>query len=236
LNKDLIHSELDGWTHWDNFMRYGIGDPLALLINQSFMNNGVDFVDLPITRKVTSRFSASDLIFSLNYDTLVEIGLQQDKRDFHYLPNAGGADSIAICKPHGSLNMAFTEDSFSFGDPTKLWPIFPTGDNRKAYVGLIPPRMNKTYAQTPMASVILQPVQDRMPKSLVMWGIGLTGSDIDLDEVYRSWARTLGFVDVINPDATVAQKVKARLKIDVRSFSSAQLWLQKEENESTWQA
>ncbi|WP_431322548.1 hypothetical protein [Rhizobium sp. YTU87027] len=224
--KDNLPSEWHG--AWNGFMRFGIGDPIALLINQGFQKHGIDFVDLPVTRRMLSRFTSDDLILSLNYDTLVEIGLQQNETNFTYLPNVTPAMNIPVCKPHGSLNMAFDENGFSFGDPRNLFPLFQTGDPRLPYVGLIPPRLNKTYEQTPMARKMLLPVESRAPQSIVMWGIGMTESDIDLNEIYRGWAKKAEFVDVINPDPKVAPLIETVIGLPVRRFAAADEWLQQE--------
>ncbi|EJJ27323.1 hypothetical protein [Rhizobium sp. CF142] len=206
-------------------MRHGIGDPIALLINQGFQK-GADFTDLPITRRMVSRFSADDLILSLNYDTLIEAGLMQNGSDFTYLPNPTDPAQIPVCKPHGSLNMAFDENGFSFGDPGNLFPMFVTGDGRSAYIGLIPPRLNKTYEQTPMARMILASVKKRQPRSIVMWGIGMTESDVDLNEIYRGWAESAEYVDVINPDPKVGPLIAKVIGIPVRCFASAEEWIE----------
>jgi hypothetical protein len=229
LHRDLAPPESGDWTYWDNFMRYGIGDPLALLINQAFMKDA-QFIDLPITREMLSRFASTDLILSLNYDPLIEVAFLQNETPFAYIPNQPTEAEIPVCKPHGSLNMAFTKDGFMFGDPSNLWPIFPTGDKRRAYTGIIPPRSNKSYAQSPMARAILAPVRQRCPDSLVMWGLGLTGSDIDLNDVYRTWARGVECVDIINPDKTVAPNIEKILNVRTRQFDSAESWLSHEEN------
>jgi hypothetical protein len=228
LWKDRLPMPEGGMSWWDNMIRNCIGDPLALMINQAFWKNGSGCADLALTKEVLSRFGSEDLIFSLNYDTLIEIGLTQNLMPFCYLPNQPQSGEIPVCKPHGSLNMAFGDNWCSFGDPTNLWPIFPTGDLSRAYVGLIPPRMNKSYQQAPIAQMILSPVRDRKPTSVVMWGIGLTSSDIDLNEIYRSWISSCKSVDIINPDASITMKVEKMLGIPTRHFASAELWLQDE--------
>ncbi|AXA41108.1 hypothetical protein [Rhizobium leguminosarum] len=224
--QDRLPAAQEGLSWWDNMMRYSVGDPFALLINQAFWKDGLGFVDLPLTRTMLSRFQPEDLVFSLNYDTLIELGLTQNGTPFTYLPNELSVGSIPVCKPHGSLNMAFGDNWFSFGDPTNLWPMFPTGDDGRAYVGLIPPRMNKSYQQVPMAKMILSSVENREPSSIVMWGIGMTGSDIDLNAIYKSWAASSEFVDIINPDPTIAPKVAEMLGIPTRQFEAAEIWLE----------
>ncbi|WP_313613311.1 hypothetical protein [Agrobacterium sp.] len=213
-------------TYWDNMMIHSIGDPIALLIDQGFHRNGTGFIDLKLTKEVLSKFGPTDFVLNLNYDTLVEIALSQSDRAFTYLPNTAPEGSLPVCKPHGSLNMAFTHNSFAFGDPTNLWPLFTTGDERRAYIGLMPPRSNKSYAQMPMAKMMLDGVSDRKPESIVMWGIGLTGSDVDLNDIYKAWSESASFVDVINPDSSVAAKVQEAIGIETRSYASAQKWLE----------
>ena len=223
--KDTLPECQPGWSWWNNLMRHSVGDPIALLINQAFWGNGVECVDLDLTKQVLSKFSSEDLVLNLNYDTLIEIALMQAGTLFAYLPNRAGPEFLPVCKPHGSLNMAFTDESFAFGQPDNLWPLFTTGDNRRAFTGLIPPRSNKSYKQMPMAKIILDGVSERRPSSIVFWGIGLTGSDVDLNEIYKSWSERVDFIDVINPDLSVGEQIEFITGVSTRRYEAAEDWL-----------
>lgn len=223
--RDSLPECQPGLRWWDNLMIHSVGDPIALLINQAFWPNGTECVDLKLTKQVLSKFSSQDLVLNLNYDTLIEIALGQMGTLFTYLPNRVEAGFLPVCKPHGSLNMAFTDQSFAFGQPDNLWPIFNSGDSRRAFTGLIPPRSNKSYKQVPMAKMILGDISERRPSSIVFWGIGLTGSDVDLNEIYKSWSESVEFIDVINPDVSVGEKVEFITGVATRRYRSAEDWL-----------
>jgi len=215
-------------TFWDDLLYNGIGNPLAFHMIQCFFENGVGWRNLELTKSVASRFVPGDLILNLNYDTVFELALEQLARPFAYAPGPANVGQLLVCKPHGSLNMLTTERSFSFGQPEWLGTPEPS-DGSRSFSGFLPPRLNKRYAQHPIAKTILDSVRNRRPDQVAMWGVGLTDSDADLIALYSSWARRAGSVDMINPSAEVAQKAKALLKCEVHHYEDVLQWLARAE-------
>ena len=167
---------------WDDLLYHGIGNPLSLSMIQCFHENGTGWKSLDLTKSVVSRFEDGDLILNLNYDTIVELALEQLERPFVYAPGKASAEKLLVCKPHGSLNMVANERGFTFGQAG--WLGLPQPDGYRSFSGLMPPRLNKQYAQHPIAKMIIDSVRHRHPSQVVMWGVGLTESDTDLIALY----------------------------------------------------
>jgi len=213
----------DKITFWDNFLYHGIGNPLVFYLSRCLFENGIGFRSLDLTKSLASKFHARDLVLNLNYDTTFEIALEQLNQPFAYAPNEPTDAQLLVCKPHGSLNMVMNDQEFSFGQPT--WLGTPEPPNFRSFSGLIPPRLNKSYDQHPIARIIFDAARDRRPDSFVMWGVGLTESDADLLALYSRWARVAGGVEIINPSTDVADKARAMLKCEVRHFADVPAWL-----------
>jgi len=118
--------------------------------------------------------------------------------------------------------MVSNEEYFTFGQPE--WLGMPQPPGYRSYSGLIPPRLNKNYSQHPIARMILEPAITRAPDEIVMWGVGLTESDVDLIELYKAWASAARQVQVINPAQDVAKRVQTLLSCKVVHFSSVAEW------------
>lgn len=212
-------------TFWDDLLYHGIGNPLSLCMSQCFHENGIGWKSFDLTKSVVSRFEHGDLILNLNYDTVFELALEQLARPFVYAPGKANAEQLLVCKPHGSLNMVTSERGFKFGEPG--WLGLPQPNGYRSFTGFMPPRLNKKYAQHPIAKMILDSVRHRHPSQVVMWGVGLTESDADLIALYSSWIRRSGSVDIINPSSEVAAKAKALFGCCVRHFLDVKQWLTK---------
>jgi hypothetical protein len=119
--------------------------------------------------------------------------------------------------------MVANERSFTFGQPG--WLGLPQPNGYRSFSGLMPPRLNKQYAQHPIAKMILDSVRHRHPDQVVMWGVGLTESDADLVALYSSWAQGSRSIEVINPSADVATKARTLFDCRVRHFADAKDWL-----------
>jgi hypothetical protein len=130
--------------------------------------------------------------------------------------------SCFVCKPHGSLNMVVNDTCFTFGQPE--WLGIPQPSGYRSYSGLIPPRLNKQYAQHPIAHMILSPAKDRRPQTILMWGVGFTESDVDLVSLYTRWAKHADVIEVINPDPKVAAKARILFACEVRNFADVAEW------------
>jgi hypothetical protein len=189
---------------------------------QCFRENAGGWKDLKLSKSVVSGLGRGDLILNLNYDTVFELGLMQLNKPFAYSPNSARVDQLLVCKPHGSLNNVSNDQNFKFGQPD--WLGMPQPKGFRSYSGLIPPRLNKRYSQHPIARMILEPVVDRKPDHITMWGVGLTESDVDLIELYGRWSTHVKVVDVINPAREVVEKVRALFPCSVRQFSSVAEW------------
>lgn len=189
---------------------------------QCFFENGKGWKDLALSKRVAAVLVPGDLVLNLNYDTVFELALEQANRPFAYSPNVPKAEQILVCKPHGSLNMVSNERGFMFGQAE--WLGMPQPNGYRSYSGLIPPWLNKNYSQHPIARMILEPAVGRAPEQIVMWGVGLTESDVDLTELYKAWTSRAREVEVINPSQGVSERVRALASCDVLHFSSVAEW------------
>lgn len=144
-----------------------------------------------------------------------------------YSPNMPTSEKILVAKPHGSLNMVMNNAHFKFGQPG--WLGLPQTPGFSSYSGILPPRLNKEYSQHPIAKIILAPLKKRKPDSIIMWGVGLTESDVDLVSLYKQWAESADTIDVINPSKKVANKVENLCNSPVSHFSSLADWTQLQE-------
>lgn len=144
-------------------------------------------------------------------------------REFAYSPTTPSENQLVVCKPHGSLNMVVNSTSFAFGQPD--WLGMPESAGFRSYSGLIPPRFNKTYKQHPIAQMILSPAFSRSPDLIVMWGVGLASSDVDLLELYSSWATHSHELHIVNPSTDVASRASEIFSCGVRHFPSVPEWV-----------
>ncbi len=211
-----------GGGFWENLLYHGVGSPLQFLMLQCFFENGRGWKSFALSKGVASVLMAGDLVLNLNYDTVFELALSQANRPFAYSPIVPNADQILVCKPHGSLNMVSNDQHFAFGQPE--WLGMPQPPGFRSYSGLIPPRLNKSYSQHPIAAMILAPVAARAPEQLTMWGVGLAESDVDLTELYKAWVSHTKRIEVVNPSPRVAERVHALFSCDVVHFSSVAEW------------
>ena len=207
---------------WADFLYNGIGKPLTLMMSECFFENGRGWKDLNLTKCVASRLDAGDFVLNLNYDTVFELALEQLNKPFAYSPNAPTANELTVCKPHGSLNMVMNAEGFAFGQPE--WLGMPEPPKFRSYSGFIPPRLNKSYAQHPASQVILAPAVDRRPDEIIMWGVGLTESDVELLDLYRHWSQHVKRTSIINPSERVARKATDLLGARVAWFESVVAW------------
>ena len=205
---------------WDNLLYHGIGSPLSFLLLQCFFEPGKGAFAL--SKSVASHLEPHDVVLNLNYDTVFELALERIGLDFSYSPNQPVTNGILVCKPHGSLNMVMNDKVFTFGQPS--WLGMPQPPGYRSYSGIIPPRLNKDYSQHPVAKMILAPVHDLKPQTILIWGIGLANSDVDLINLYRSWAESADRIDIINPAADTAERARNLFRCEVRHFVSPSEW------------
>ncbi|MBV8665187.1 MAG: hypothetical protein JO269_01775 [Burkholderiaceae bacterium] len=207
---------------WQNMLYHGIGSPLSFFMDQCFFENGKGWKDFSQAKTISSRLTPNDLVINLNFDTVFELALQQMGRDVCYVPNIQSPHEILVAKPHGSLNLIMNHEGFMFGQPE--WLGMPQHPGYDSYSGLVPPRLNKNYAQHPFAELIIKLIRDRTPQKIIMWGVGLTQSDTDLLSLYQGWAKSADSIDVINPDQNVAANVHDLLKCDVKHYRNLTEW------------
>jgi hypothetical protein len=207
---------------WENLLYHGIGSPLSFLQIQCFFENGKGWRDLRLSKIIATSVKPGDLVLNLNYDTVFELSLTQLNKPFAYSPSEPRTDQVLVCKPHGSLNMVINDQGFMFGQPE--WLGMPQPKGYRSYSGLIPPRMNKQYVQHPAARVILAPVINRNPNIIIMWGVGLTDSDIDMIELYKRWSIESSSIEIINPSKEIAEKARNLFKCKVDHFISVEEW------------
>ena len=149
-----------GESFWDNLLYHGVGSPLQFLMLQCFFENGSG-KDIALSKRVAAILTPGDLVLNLNYDTVFELALEQLNKPFAYSPNEPKGGDLLVCKPHGSLNLVADDRAFMFGQPG--WLGMPQLKGYRSYSGLIPPRLNKSYSQHPIAQMILKPVTARAP-------------------------------------------------------------------------
>jgi len=210
-------------TFWTDLQYHGIGNALTFYIIECFYENGVGWRDLGLTKSVAKHYGVGDLVLNLNYDTIFEIALGQLGCPFVYSPNKSETNKLIVCKPHGSLNLVTNDTGFTFGQPE--WMGIPEPPGYNSFQGFIPPRLNKTYGQHPIAKITFDSIRGRHPKKFAMWGVGLTDSDADLLSLYRAWAQRSGSVDIINPSHDVAAKAEKLLDCRVRHFVDVPEWI-----------
>lgn len=222
-NKDLKIPEIDQFGgFWRNFLYHGIGSPIQFMMLSCFREHD-GWKDLSLTKSVASTLEPDDLVLNLNYDTVFELALDQSGKPFCYSPNIPSKDKIQVCKPHGSLNLVANDESFAFGQPSFLGMPQPQGF--ESYSGIVPPRLNKTYAQHPISKIILAPVHGRRPRRVILWGVGLTDSDTDLIDLFKGWSDANCVIETINPDPGVALRARDLFGCNVKHFANVPDWL-----------
>jgi hypothetical protein len=210
---------------WENLIYHGILNPMTFLLASAFYENGLGIKRLQAGMLVSSRLNDGDVALNLNYETLFEIAATQQGHKLTYVPNKPSGAGLLIAKPHGSFNLLADERSFWFAQPDCIGASPSSGDNFRNWRAIVPPRFNKTYAQHPIAKIILEAIENLRPTTVTFWGVGLTDSDVDLIEIYRSWRRTASVVEVINPDESVSRRVAQVFETEVRLFRTIEDWL-----------
>jgi hypothetical protein len=209
-------------TFWDDLQYSGIGNALTIYLIQCFHENGVGIRGLELTKSIAAKYGHGDLVLNLNYDTVFEMALNQIARPFTYAPNRPKGDELVVCKPHGSINLVTNETAFTFCRPE--WWGLPEPHGFRSFSGFVPPRLNKKYAQHPIAKLILDAVRNRHPDHIAMWGVGLTDSDADLIDLYSAWVKRARSIDIINPAVEVAEKAEKVFGRAVRHFADVAHW------------
>lgn len=223
---DSTGSDDESMRSWNDILYHGIATPLVLKIISCFRTQKAEWKEFSLSKKIISYLNSGDIVLNLNYDPVFELALNQAGKVFTYAPghnissyttmsNYGETkytvkhlNCIIVCKPHGSLNMIVDESCAKFGFQAPEF-LYPAG----CYKGLIPPRLDKTYAQHPFAKVMLDSIEDNSPSEIIFWGVGFTESDIDLIKLYKNWLGADTLITIINPDENVRMKVECLLSV-----------------------
>jgi hypothetical protein len=210
---------------WRDLLYHGLLNPLIFILARGLWKDSIVACPLRLAPRIASKLLPGDAVLDLNYDTLFEIGAVQAGHDIVFLPNEVPRWSLAIAKPHGSLNMIVNEERRSFAFGKLDWPGSPQpADGSANYIGFLPPRLNKNYATNPAATMILEPLRGARPNVLTFWGVGFKVSDQDLVELYRSWSSSAEVIEVINPDARVADYATAHFGRVVHYVDVEEWW------------
>ncbi len=212
-------------SEYENLLYHGILNPLVFLLVDGLFKHGVETTPLLLTQTIVGHLHPGDTVLNLNYDTIFEIGAEQAGHKLVFLPNKPTKDCLAVSKPHGSMNLFVDPEqrSLYFARPLFAGSVQP-GDGSTNYAGIVPPRLNKQYAQHPAAHIIIEATKSIEPTHVIFWGVGLTDSDKDLLDLYRSWCRSANQVDFINPSVAHVEAARDLLDVSARQYNNVADW------------
>lgn len=217
---------------WDELIYWGIYLSISVIQSQYFFENGVGYKKMPAGGLVCSNLTNNDIVLSLNYDVCFDLAVQQNFDEYCYAPN-DVENEIKIYKPHGSLNLYVNRQRkcFSFCAPdnipgTQTHPD-PEGGEWKASLGILRPRLSKSYSQHPIANTILKGVKNIEPDVVTFWGVGLTDSDIDLMEIYSNACKHSRKVEFINASGKDFNRAQKLLDVAIDHYTTIENWLAK---------
>lgn len=211
---------------WENLIEHGVLGPLTFLLLMAFYENGA-MKPLRAGRLVSGQLQSGDVVVNLNYETLFEIAATQQALSITYAPNKFSGNGIVVAKPHGSMNLLANETEFWFAQIDCIGALPSASDDYRNWRAIIPPRFNKSYKQHPVAGMIINAIRAVHPDVLTYWGVGLTDSDADLLELYRSWSavsRTAEFINP-NPETDAIARAHDLLGIPIQHFLSPEDWI-----------
>ncbi|MEQ1742537.1 MAG: hypothetical protein ABL869_08580 [Candidatus Nitrotoga sp.] len=219
----------DDQQFWNSFIEWGIYQSLSIIQISNFLGEGTNYKQLRSGQLASSFLAPRDRILNLNYDTCFDIGLKQAVGAISYAPMEL-PDTVIVHKPHGSLNLYINAERgvFSFCEPDQIpgtltYPD-PEGGSWHPNMGIVPPRLSKSYSEHPIATAILSSLKGFSPKRLTFWGVGLTESDYDLSAIYRECVSSCEIVDFINPDAQACDRARSILDRDIRHHETLDDW------------
>jgi hypothetical protein len=203
---------------WSCFVDQSVFRKLSFFHLQQFgMGLGVE---MKAGRQVAGLLSAGDRVVNLNYDICFDLALAQIGTEFDYSP-AQHPGGITVFKPHGSMNL-FTNSAsgnFYFVPPDQLTS---SGDVQRdgviysALGGILPPILEKNYKAHAIASYIFDAGKPFKADRFILWGVGLTHSDIDLLQIYRDLANSANETVFINPSVKDFERAKNLLNCQLR--------------------
>jgi hypothetical protein len=227
-NRDLVvpgHEQFQPSSEYENLLLHGILNPLVLLLVEGLFKQSDGTAPLPLARTVASHLQSGDAVLNLNYDTIFEIGAEQAGHKLVFLPKETTKDSLAISKPHGSMNLMVNskEQKFCFVRPLFAGSIQPA-DGSTNFSGFMPPRFNKRYSEHRVAEMIIEATKVIEPHRVIFWGVGLTDSDQDLLDLYRRWCHEADQIDFINPSDHDAQRAATLLDVKICHYRNVEDW------------
>ncbi|MGV8024991.1 MAG: hypothetical protein AB2L18_00330 [Anaerolineaceae bacterium] len=217
----------DNEIFWDAFIYDGIYFNLFELFTEQFGMSGSK--EFNASKKIINVLYENDLVINLNYDIIFDQALVQNRKEFCYLPQ-NIKNKILLMKPHGSfnLNVDKKESKFVFLQPDKIIGNVliktPQGGYENPYISILPPRLNKTYKQHPIASQIVNSIDDFETEILTFWGIGLTQSDIELTSIYKKASEYAKKIEFINPDISAFENAEKILQKKIIHYKSLDHW------------
>lgn len=213
---------------WAAFIHEGIFLHLFALFTEQFgLGAGKNMV---AGRQVAEVLQPGDRVLNLNYDIAFDLALKQAGKAITYSPDVR-ENGISVFKPHGSFNFYVNPKNGNcfFEDPQKIQGSFgipdPQGGVFFVQHGIIPPRLNKSYAQHPAAEMILSHGRPFSPRIVTFWGVGLTNSDVDLLSLYREAVAYAELVEFINPSQEASEKATKLLATKLTHFLSLDQWI-----------
>jgi hypothetical protein len=220
--RDLIR---DNPTAWKDMLYGCFFMPIVDAMSSNFFENGVGWIQLKAGQRVTAFLCPNDLVVNLNYDLAFDLAIEQSGKLFEYVPTGDDPTCIKIAKPHGSINLIDypSQHSFGFCSPSEFSGSHES-ENESLSSAILPPRLNKQYAEHPIAAAIVAPLKSYKPRVLTFWGVGLTESDADLNALYKSLSTTADRVEVINPDEGSAKRTEKILGRKISWYEALSDW------------
>ena len=203
---------------WSCFVDQSVFRSLSAFHIQQFgMGLGVE---MKAGRQMASLLAAGDRVINLNYDICFDLALAQVGAVFDYSP-AQRSDGITIFKPHGSMNLLANSPSgnFYFVPPDQLTSsgdVQRDGVTYSALSGILPPILEKNYKVHAIASYIFDAGKPFKADRFILWGVGLTDSDIDLLKIYRDLANSANETLFINPSVEAYERAKSLLNCQLK--------------------
>ena len=216
---------------WREIIQFSILHGIYFRYIKHFHENGIGYKSMIAGAKVCEFLSKNDKVVNLNYDVCFDLAIKQRFGLTSYSPD--NLDStITMYKPHGSLNLYANHQlgRFKFIDPEELPGTGSYRDKEgglwETIFGYVPPMLNKSYEQIPIAKVILNGLDRCKPNQVVFWGVGLTNSDKGLLLLYKKLSSSALSVEIINPDKSLFSKYTEELRHNnIKQFTSLDDWV-----------
>jgi len=211
---------------WDNLLYHGLLTPLNLVLICGLLKDNPQ-ERVPLSETVAAKLTGGDAVLNLNYDLIFDVALRNIGKRVTYSPHARtDAQNILMFKPHGSFHLAVDEANSQayFGQVRFIGDVQPTGSAR-TFLGFVPPRVKKSFADHPIANMMIAQLVRLKPSIVTFWGVGSPESDVDLFEVYRILCASGGRLEYVNPSDTDKARFESRLGTRLAHYRDAKDWL-----------